>query len=181
MTNADTSLVQRVIEVPPVSRVRRNHGLEHATLNILSKRFPHLRIAGHSDFRGFWIVGDVPIEAVRDAVEDGLSRMRAGERELAVHNNCGTNYVIAGMMAGIAGAIAMIGVGVRWRDKLERLPMAMSLATLALIVGMPLGSLVQARVTTSGDPGDMQVVEITTKMRGTVNKRLKTHRVITRG
>ena len=181
MTNADTNLMQRVIETPPISRVRRNHGLEHATLNILSQRFPHLRLAGHSDFRGFWIVGDVPIEAVKDAVEDALSRMRAGEYTLAVHHNCGTNYVTAGMMAGIAGAIAMIGVGRHWRDKLERLPVAMSLATLALIVGMPLGSLVQARVTTSGDPGDMQVVEIMTKMRGTASRRLKTHRVITRG
>ena len=181
MTNLDTNLMQRIIETPPVSRVRHNHGLEHATLNILSQRFPHLRLAGHSDFRGFWIVGDVPIEAVKDAVDDALSRMRAGERELAVHNNCGTNYVTAGMLAGIAGAIAMIGVGRRWREKLERLPLAMSLSTLALIVGMPLGSFVQARVTTSGDPGEMQVVEIMTKMRGTASKRLKTHRVITRG
>ena len=181
MTNTDTNLVQRAIETPPVSRVRRNHGLEHATLNILSQRFPHLKLAGHSDFRGFWIVGDVPIEAVKDAVDDALSRMQAGERDLAVHSNCGTNYVTAGMMAGVAGAIAMAGVGRRWRDKLERLPLAMSLATLALIVGMPLGSLIQARVTTSGDPGDMQVVEIMTKMRGTASKRLKTHRVITRG
>ena len=181
MTNPETNLMQRVIETPPISRVRRNHGLEHATLNILSQRFPHLHLAGHSDFRGFWILGDVPIEAVKDAVEDALSRMRAGEHNLAVHHNCGTNYVTAGMMAGIAGAIAMIGVGSHWRDKLERLPVAMSLATLALIVGMPLGSLVQARVTTSGDPGDMQVVEIMTKMRGTASRRLKTHRVITRG
>lgn len=181
MTNADTNFMQKIVETPPVSRVRRNHGLEHATLNILSQRFPHLRLAGHSDFKGFWIVGDVPIEAVQDAVEEALSRMRAGETKLAVHPNCGTNYVTAGMLAGIAGAIAMIGVGRRWRDKLERLPLAMSLSTLALIVGMPLGSLLQARVTTSGDPGDMQVVEIMTKMQGTAGGRLKAHRVITRG
>ena len=85
------------------------------------------------------------------------------------------------MLAGIAGAVAMMGVGRRWRDKRERLPLAMSLATLALIVGMPLGSLVQERVTTSGEPGDMQVVEIMTKMRGATGGRLKAHRVITRG
>jgi len=181
MTNAEPNLMQKIIETPPVSRVRRNHGLEHATLNILSQRFPHLRLAGHSDFKGFWIIGNVPIEAVQDAVEEALSRMRAGETNLAVHHNCGTNYVTAGMLAGVAGAITMIGVGRRWRDKLERLPVAMSLATLALIVGMPLGSLVQARVTTSGDPGEMQVVEIMTKMRGTASGRLKAHRVITRG
>ena len=181
MTNADMNLMQKIIETPPVSRVRRNHGLEHATMNVLSQRFPHLKLAGHSDFKGFWIIGDVPIEAVQDAVEQALSRLRAGERDLAVHSNCGTNYVTAGMLAGVAGAVAMTGVGRRWRDKLERLPLAMSLATLALIIGMPLGSLVQARVTTSGEPGDMQVVEIMTKMSGTASGRLKAHRVITRG
>jgi hypothetical protein len=181
MTNADTNLVQKIVETPPVLRIRRNHGLEHATLNILSQRFPHLHLAGHSDFKGFWIVGDVPIEAVRDAAEEALSRMRAGESRLAVHHNCGTNYVTSGMLAGVAGVIAMIGVGRRWRDKLERLPLAMSLATLALIVGMPLGTLVQARVTTSGDPGDMHIVEIMTKLRGPADGGLKAHRVITRG
>jgi len=181
MTNTEQNLMQRVIETPPLARVRRNHGLEHATLNVLSQRYPHLRLAGHSDFKGFWIIGDVPIEAVQEAVEQGLERMRSGERELAVHRNCGTNYVTAGILAGIAGAAAMLGVGRRWRDKLERLPMAMSLATLALIVGMPLGSYIQAQVTTSADPGDMQVVEIITKLRSSAGGRLKADRVITRG
>jgi hypothetical protein len=85
------------------------------------------------------------------------------------------------MLAGVAGVIAMIGVGRRWRDKLERLPLAMTLSTLALIVGMPLGTLMQARLTTSGDPGDMQIVEIMTKMSSPDEGRLKAHRVITRG
>jgi hypothetical protein len=58
----------------------------------------------------------------------------------------------------------------------ERLPMAMILATLALIAGQPLGRLVQEKITTSGDPGDLQVVGIAASPRAGMNA----YRVTTR-
>ncbi|MFC1922072.1 DUF6391 domain-containing protein [Chloroflexota bacterium] len=162
--------------MPFISRIRRNHGLEHATLHVLSKRYPKQSLAGHSDTAGFWLIGDVSIEDVYEAVEEALTRLRDGEKNLAVHRNCGTNFVTSGVLAGLAAVVAMFGVGQRSRDKLERLPLAMFFATLALIFSQPLGFLLQERVTTSAEPGDLQVIEIVASRRG----RMKAHRITTR-
>jgi hypothetical protein len=176
MTESERTLVKETRDIPIVSRVRRNHGLEHATLHILSQRYPKRSLAGHSDTGGFWIIGDVSIEDVYEAVEEALSRLRNGEKHLAVHSNCGTNFVTSGVLAGLAAVMAMFGVGSRMRDKLERLPLAMFVATIALIFSQPLGFFMQERVTTSAEPGSLQVVEIVATRKG----RMKAHRVTTR-
>lgn len=173
----DSQIFKSVIDTPWISRIRRNHGLEHATLHILSKRFPKVNMAGHSDVRGFWILGDVPVEAIQESVEEALRRMRAGEHSLAVHEHCGTNFVTAGIMTGLAAGGSMFGVGRSVRDKVERLPLAIMMATMALIFSQPLGLLFQERVTTSGTPGNLKVVRINATKRGRINA----YRVITQG
>jgi hypothetical protein len=170
-------LFNNMLGAPGVSNVRRNHGLEHATLHILSKRHPDLSLAGHSNASGFWLLGEVPTEEVRSAVFEALDRMRKGEHELAVHANCGTNFVTSGTIAGLAGAMAMSGTGKRWQDKLERLPLAATLATVALIIAQPLGLKLQERVTTCGVPGNLEVLDIIPTRRG----RIKAHHILTRG
>jgi hypothetical protein len=162
------SLFRTVLETPVFSRIRRNHGLEHATLHILAQRNPRLNMAGHSTAAGFRIAGNISTEALQSAVTEALDRLRAGEAQLAVHPNCGTNFVTAGMLSGLAGASAMVGAGGRARDKLERLPLAAALATMALIAALPLGMQVQRQVTTSGQPGDLQVTSISKIARGGV-------------
>ena len=166
-----------ILELPMISHIRRNHGLEHATLHMLALKLPHAMLVGHSDIDGFWIIGDVPSEILHAAVQEAIARLRSGERQLAVHPNCGTNYVTAGAMAGLAGAAAMLGTGKRWQDKLSRLPFAATLATIALIISQPLGLLLQARMTTSGDPGTLEVISITHRSQG----RMTIHRIQTRG
>ena len=165
------------LESSLISRVRRNHGLEHATLHILAERHSGRPLAGHSDWRGFWIVGDLETADLQTAVNEALLRLNSGESQLAIHPFCGTNFVTAGVLAGGAAALAMFGTGRRLQDKLERLPLAMSLATLALIFAQPLGMTLQRQVTTSGAPGGLRVVSILPKARGSV----KTHRIITEG
>jgi len=166
-----------LINQPGVSRVRRNHGLEHATIHILSHRFPKTSMAGHSDTGGFWLLGELETDQVRLAVEHGLARMRAGEHGLAIHPNCGTNFVTSGVLAGLAGAFAMLGAGKRWQNQVERLPLAVTLATVALILARPLGFLMQEHVTTAGNPGGLQIVAIKPTRRGNV----RAHRVVTSG
>jgi hypothetical protein len=119
----------------------------------------------------------VETEDLRDAIEEALMRMQDGEHSLSVHPNCGTNFVAAGAIAGTAAWLGTLGTERGVRAKLERLPLVMGLATLALIFGQPLGLLLQARVTTSGYPGALQVVEIHPSQRGKV----KAHRVVTKG
>jgi len=161
-----TNALNSLLELPTVSRVRRNHGLEHATLHILSQKFPRKVMAGHSTSSGFRLMADLPLEDVQEAVDEALARLRAGEENLAVHPNCGTNFVTAGTFAGLAGASAMLGVKRRPQDVLERLVLAAGLATVALIAAQPLGMLLQARVTTSGQPGELAVESISKTQQG---------------
>lgn len=163
--------------LPIVARIRTNHGLEHATLHTLAQRYPGTNLGGYSSFSGFWIVGNLPTQAVLEGVLEGLRRLNAGEHRLAVHPKCGTNFATAGTLAGLAGAFAMFGAGKRWRDKLERLPLAATLATLMLILSQPLGLFIQEHVTTSAYPGSLEIVDIVRSQRGNMT----VHQVITRG
>jgi hypothetical protein len=164
------------LEFPILSRIRRNHGLEHATLNLLAQRFPYRRMAGYSHPGGFFILGDVPIDDLRQAVIQGQSRMTNGERYLAIHAHCGTNYAASGFIAGLLAWLGMAGAGSK-REKLERLPLVISLATIGFIASQPLGPLLQKRITTSGNPEGMSVVDIYPISLG----RLTLHHVVTRG
>jgi hypothetical protein len=177
MNNRTAQLGANLLKQPVIDRIRRNHGLEHATLHMLARKHPHTSMAGHSDAGGFWILGDVPTDDLRQAVDEALVRMKAGEHNLAVHPNCGTNLATAGLLASLAGMFAMLGAGRRFRDKLERLPVAASLATLAIFLARPLGYFFQANVTTSGEPGDLEIVEVRRGRRGW----MRAHRVVTRG
>lgn len=158
------------------SRIRRNHGLEHATIHVLSGMRPRARMAGHSDSGGFWLLGELSTEDVYTAVEEALTRLRSGERGLAIHPNCGTNLVTAGVAAGLSSALAFGGAR-NDRQRLERIPLAILFATGALLLARPLGTRLQQRVTTSGVPGDLHVVEIRRTTRGN----LTAHRVTTAG
>jgi hypothetical protein len=165
-----------ILDLPILSRIRRNHGLEHATLNILALQFPHRRLSGLSFPGGFFILGEIPSEDLREAVIQALVRMDNGERHLAIHAQCGTNYVASGFIAGLLTWLGMIGVKSK-RDRLERLPLLITLATLGFIASQPLGPLLQQRLTTSGDPQGMSVVDVFPIQFG----QIALHRVTTQG
>lgn len=177
MSHTLVQIFQFFLKTGPVARLRRNHGLEHATLHVLSGKYPHLSMAGHSDLGGFWILGELETQAVQAGVQEALQRLRNGEHHLAVHPNCGTNFVTSGTLAGLAAAGAMFGARRRWQDQLERLPVAVAMATLALMVSQPVGLWLQERVTTVGDPQNLQVVEVRAALHGGI----RAHRVLTRG
>ncbi len=167
--------LHNLINQPVVARIRRNHGLEHATIHVLTETVCNRgRIAGHSDAGGFWLFGDLNQEEISVAVDEALRRLRAGQRHLAIHPNCGTNLVTSGILAGTAGAVAMTGANSS-RDRLGRLPFAAFFATLALLLSRPLGTRLQQRLTTSGDPGNLEILSIEPRPRGS----LMVHRVST--
>jgi hypothetical protein len=170
------SALDQLLNKGPFSRVRRNHALEHATLAVLAEKNPRLRMAGYSDPRGFWLVGEIETDQVREGVHQALNRLRGGEHNLAIHPHCGTNLVTAGFLAGAFAWLGMLGAGRSARDRFERLPLVISLVTLGMMVAQPLGPKVQERVTTSADPEDMQVTSIER-----VNRRgdVPLHRVLT--
>ena len=132
-------LFNRSLSVSPITRIRRHHALEHAALQVIAKKNPHVSILGYSDVRGFWLVGNLPTETVRDGVDEALNRLRGGESQLAIHPNCGTNFVASGFLAGLAAWIGMLGTGSGFRRKAERLPIVISLVTLTMILANPWG------------------------------------------
>lgn len=160
-----------------VTRVRRNHALEHATLHVLARRKPHTSLAGQSDIFGFWILGDVTLEEVQDSVAEALQRLRSGERELAIHPFCGTNLAAAAFLSGAAALLAFLGSGKRLRDKLERLPLAISLTGLSLLLARPLGAWLQVNLTTSGEVEQLEVTNIRPLRQGW----MRAYRISTRG
>ncbi|MEP7290412.1 MAG: DUF6391 domain-containing protein [Chloroflexota bacterium] len=168
-----------VLDLPLVRRTRRNHGLEHATIHILSDRVKNLRMAGRSGESGFILLGEAPTEQVEAAVRDALRRMRAGEHGLAIHPNCGTNLVTTGLLASVA---AMLGLsGANRRDAWNRLPTVMLLIMITLIFSPALGMSLQKHLTTDGDPADLEVISITrSQMQTPVSSSPMTiHKVVT--
>jgi hypothetical protein len=162
-----------LIDLPLISSLRRNHGLEHASLNLLARRFPNRRLAGISFPGGFYLLGDLRTEAVREAVYQALTSLQAGDRHLAVHPGCGTNYAATGVVAGLLAWLGMAGAHSR-REKLERLPLVIALVSLGVALSQPLGPMLQKRITTSGDPLGLSIQDIYRLTLG----RLVLHRVV---
>ncbi|HEX9414607.1 MAG TPA: DUF6391 domain-containing protein [Ktedonobacterales bacterium] len=123
--------------------VRENHALEHATIVVLSKLYPEARLSGVSFASGFFVFGDIPTEAVLPAAQQALSRLRGGEPELAIHERCGTNLAVAGMLTGVSAMTVA-----RLRKPYNNFNNVVLATTAALVLARPLGLLVQRYITT---------------------------------
>ena len=86
---------------------RRNHALEHATINLLNQRYPDAHVVGLSDPFGFTIYTSLTAEEVVPATNQALSRLKAGETLLSLHQQCGTNLVVAAMLTTTASLIGL--------------------------------------------------------------------------
>ncbi len=168
----------KLLNQPILMRIRRNHGLEHATIHMLSAKYPRTPIAGRADINGFYILGRLPTDAIAESAEEAAKRLRNGEGHLAIHPNCGTNFLTAAVLAGLTCFATLLGGRTdRARDRLERLPLAILATVLALIIAQPIGSAAQRHVTTSSDLGGLNITEVRQLRRG----RTTVHRVRTWG
>jgi len=159
-----------------MTRIRRNHGLEHATIHILSKRNSHLSLVGRSDWNGFTLYGPVDTAEVRQAVHEALQRLRQGESDLAVHPRCGTVLVTTGLMTALAAFLAIgLDNGSRNRFRWTSIPSAIIAATGAAILAQPVGLMLQERYTTCGEPGNLEIKSVTVNPQA----KLMTHRIET--
>lgn len=79
---------------------------------------------------------------------------------MALHANCGTNFVTAGVVAGSIAWLGTLGNANSFSKKLNRWPLLIMIVTGSFIAAQPLGKKVQARVSTSGDPGSLVVKQI---------------------
>ncbi len=131
--------------------------------------------SGFENPTGFFILGNLPTDEVQSAVTQALTRLRAGERELAIHAGCGTNLATSALLAGTFAWFILRG-GKSAFGRMLRLPFAFTFALVGLAVSQPLGPVIQAKITTDADMGNLQVVEVRPTLRG----RITAHRVITK-
>ncbi len=142
-----------------LSRIRKNHALEHATVHLLGQRYPNKSLIGRSDNRGFFIYGDISADTLQNTAIEALMRLRNGESQLAIHPNCGTNLVTSALLAGLAAFISLFGSkNDDWRKRLERLPTAIMLSAMALVISQPLGNYFQKRFTTNANIGSLEIL-----------------------
>lgn len=138
-----------------VRRTRQHHAIEHATIHLLTQQLPQQHFSGHSDPLGFTLLGEASAEVVRRAVGDALVRLQAGESNLALHPNCGTNLAVTGTLVTLA---ALVG-GSGKRPWLDRFTTALLCVLPMLILARPLGYRLQ-HYTTLADVADRWVREI---------------------
>ena len=77
--------------------VKQNHALEHATIVLLSKKYPEVRLAGVSSALGFFVFGDLPTEAIITSSDRGarfvaLNAARPGDSRTLRHQSRGRRY-----------------------------------------------------------------------------------------
>jgi len=164
-----------ILELPFILETRRNHALEHATLHVLAEKYPDRSMGGHSNPTGFFILGDLPTEDIESAADQALTRLRAGESNLAIHPGCGTNFATTLLLAGTFAWLALRG-GKSILGRIVRIPFAVLFALLGVLISRPLGPIIQQKITTDADMGNLQIVEV----RPSLRSRLTAHRVITK-
>jgi hypothetical protein len=156
-----------------VGSVRRNHSLEHATIAVLLRRLGRdVRMVGRATRDGYYLYADVPTDLLEDCTHEALRRLKSGEGHLVVSAFCGTNILVAGVLAAVASSIALGGDQRRG----ARLPNAILASMCAVVASQPLGRLLQRYVTTSPDLADTEIVGVRASGRGGA----RVHKVQTR-
>src|SRR5215218_5373343 len=125
--------------------LRRNHALEHATIVVMMEREPGRKFNGFSTDDGFFVQGVRSTEEVDGAAREALRRLRAGEKKLAVHRNCGTTIVAANLLAAVF-FLGALGVG-----------LYLGGIVLSLVLRVPLSLFLQRFVTTDRDLSNAEV------------------------
>jgi hypothetical protein len=136
-------------------RVRQNHAIEHATFTILSGMVPELSASARSSSDGFIIFGDVDLGLLRRAIDEAIQRLQAGESELAIHPNCGTNLAVGVSIVTIGTLLALATSNTRTR---------VATAAAASLAGWssarPVGEYVQRHFTTLPEVQGARVTDI---------------------
>jgi hypothetical protein len=145
-----------------LDRIRRNHALEHATLNLLGRQYPGAQAMGMSGPRGFTIYTSLTAEEIVPAVMEALKRLKAGEAALRVHRHCGTNMVVTATLTTLATLLGIQSTKPSLRKHIGRLPHLILLNVLALFVAPPLAEWVQGTLTTDPDLASVEVASVFT-------------------
>ena len=135
--------------------VKQNHALEHATIVLLSRKYPDVRFAGISFAAGSFVFGDVPTEAILPAAQEALTLLRTTSPELAIHERCGTNLAVTAMVTGISAMTVA-----RMRRPFGTVNNVILATMAAMIASRPLGLTVQRYVTTQTPNPSVMITDV---------------------
>jgi len=135
--------------------VKQNHALEHATIVLLSKKYPEVRFAGISFAAGFFEFGDVPTEVVVPTAQEALDLLRTTSPEMAIHERCGTNLAVMSILTGVSAMTVA-----RMRRPYGTANNVILATTAAIILSRPLGLTVQRYVTTQTPNASMTITGV---------------------
>lgn len=160
-----------ILDLPFILETRHNHALEHATLHMLAHTHTGT-MAGHSNPTGFFLFGNFSTQDVWAAATEALERLRGGESGLAIHAGCGTNMATTALLAGTF-AWSVLRLAKSTLMKILLMPLAVFLGVVGFLISRPLGPVLQQRITTEANMGNMQIIDIIPIRKGV-------HRVITK-
>lgn len=134
--------------------LKRNHALEHATINVIEETYGPQPLAGAATADGFVLRGITSPRLVEVAARRGLYRLKQGERRLAVHRRCGTSIGLANLLTSsvAVGAVYLAGRG-NW--------LAILVAVGAVhLAGPYVGRWAQTVITTSPRVEKLEIIAV---------------------
>lgn len=152
----------RIAPLSVLYHIRKNHAMEHASIHILTKSHPNIAFAGYSLIKGFWIYGQTELQDIQKAVEMAQARLKNGERQLAVHPNCGTNIAVTGLCTAASSSLALMAESDE-DSSFSRFSALTSAGLIGALIGRPLGPAVQKHITTDANVADLSIVGINCK------------------
>ncbi len=137
-------------------RLRQNHSLEHATVNVIEEEIGRTNISGFAVKDGFklFCIADMPPEFVYQAAQVGLARLKSGEHNLAIHPRCGSSLLMTHFLFSVLVIAVFVGI-----NYLKPFYIITALVVINLL-SRPLGALTQKYITTSPKVNDIVITEL---------------------
>ncbi len=142
----------QLLKVASNPRLRSNHSLEHATMNVLEEKFGPQKTSGMAREDGFIVQGSFSPATVEICAREGLARLKNGEAQLRIHRRCGTSILASNLLASI------IFIFLLWYFQVFSLMNILLAIGIAYLVGPYLGRILQATITTSTRVGTLEIM-----------------------
>lgn len=141
-------------------KLRKNHALEHATINVIEEVYGPQRLSGLAREDGFFILGPVSPQLVEKAAWEALLRLRQGSADLVVHHRCGSSLVVGNLVGAVVFLFLLLYTG-----HLTLINVLFALLISSLI-GPGMGRFSQRYFTTCAELHDMTIVGIRPDRKG---------------
>jgi hypothetical protein len=153
----------QLVRVAFNQNLRKNHALEHATINVIEERFGPQQLSGYATEDGFYLYGIVDPNILEAAARAGHGRLLAGERELVVHRRCGTTIAAANFISSVAF------LSLLWATRYFTFFNVVIALVMANLIGPLLGTILQQHVTTAWDVRDREIAGVEYQLEQTVS------------